>query len=279
MKVLITGAGGQLGKDLEENLKNRYHVYAFNRSELDITNQDQTQKLIYTISPDIIIHCAAYTSVDLAESEEDQAYKVNTFGTRNVVCAAEEVGAKLCFISTDYVFDGLSYIPYKEYDNLNPSSIYGKTKKAAEQLVQTLSSKYFIVRTSWLYGNHGNNFVKSMLQLSKEKNSIKVVNDQIGAPTNTIDLTYFISDLVTTDKYGIYHATNTGQCSWYEFALAIFEEYDSSIQVEPCTTEEFKRPAPRPKYSVLDHLAIRANNFNDFRNWREALKDFMRNYH
>lgn len=275
MKVIVTGAGGQLGLDLVSVLEQSCEVFALDRKQLDVTNYDQSEKIIHSIQPDIIIHCAAYTSVDLAESEEDLAFLINAEGTKNMATIAEAVGAKMCFISTDYVFDGLSAVPYKENDNTNPQSVYGKSKRAGEQFTQEISTKYFIVRTSWVYGQHGNNFVKTMLKLSKEHNQLKVVADQIGSPTYTLDLANFLAKLIVTHKYGIYHATNSGTCSWYEFAKAIFEENDIAVRVNPCHTEEFPRPAPRPKYSVLDHGAIRENGFEDLRHWREALHHFL----
>jgi dTDP-4-dehydrorhamnose reductase len=276
MKVLITGGNGQLAKDLHKILTLEHEVFSLGRAQFDVTNMGKVREIVNQVNPDVIIHSAAYTGVDLAESEEEKAYLVNSYGTRNVAIVSEEIKAKLCYISTDYVFDGRADSPYKEYDNTNPLGVYGKSKRAGEQLVQSLSTKYFIVRTSWVYGLHGNNFVKTMLKLAGERDRLKVVHDQIGSPTYTVDLAKFLSSLIQTEKYGIYHATNMGACSWYEFATAIFEESGVSIQIEPCTTEEFPRPAPRPKYSVLDHLAIRANGFEDLRHWRDALRDFIK---
>jgi dTDP-4-dehydrorhamnose reductase len=275
MKVIVTGAGGQLGRDLVPVLEQSCEVFALDRTQLDVTNYDQSDKLIHSIQPDVIIHCAAYTSVDVAESEEDLAYLINAEGTHNMASIAEKVGAKMCFISTDYVFDGHSSVPYTEYDRTNPQSVYGKSKLAGEQYTQASSTKYFIVRTSWVYGLHGSNFVKTMLNLSKEHKELKVVSDQTGSPTYTLDLANFLCNLIVTDKYGIYHATNSGACSWYEFAKAIFELNGTDIQVKPCTTAEFPRPASRPKYSVLDHGAIRKNGFEDLRHWREALEHLL----
>ncbi|MBP1157459.1 MULTISPECIES: dTDP-4-dehydrorhamnose reductase [unclassified Paenibacillus] len=276
MRILVTGANGQLGKDLVKILGDIHEVYGYDRLALDITSPVQCKSVIGKVHPDVVIHAAAYTAVDLAETEEDEAYKINAFGTRNLTAAAEELGAKFCYISTDYVFDGTTSTPYKEFDQTNPQSVYGRSKRAGELLVQSLSSKYFIVRTSWVYGIHGTNFVKTMLNLSKERDTLKVVNDQIGSPTYTVDLSRFIAQLVETECYGIYHASNSGACSWYDFACAIFEESGISMILQPCSTEEFPRPAPRPKYSVMDHLSIRTNGFKDFRNWREALRNFLK---
>jgi dTDP-4-dehydrorhamnose reductase len=275
MKVLVIGANGQLGKDLIRVLGEQFNVQGYTRHDMDITRLEQCREMICKVRPDAIIHAAAYTAVDLAESERDAAFKVNAVGSRNVAVAAQEVGAKLCYISTDYVFDGKVSQPYNEYDRTGPESIYGKSKLAGEHMVQTLTHKYFIVRTSWLYGHHGNKFVKTMLKLGKEKEQLNVVYDQVGSPTYSIDLCRFLENLIQTDKYGIYHATNTGTCSWLQFAEAIFEESGLTVQVHPCSTEQFRRPAPRPAFSVLDHMSIRTNDFKDLRHWRATLKDFL----
>lgn len=276
MKILVTGANGQLGQDLMRLLKDSFELYGFDRNDMDITDLDQCKQVMERIRPDVVIHAAAHTAVDMAESEPDAAYKVNAVGSRNVAVAANLVGSKVCYISTDYVFDGLGNKPYNEYDNTNPTGIYGKSKRAGEIAVQTLCDRYFIVRTSWVYGVHGNNFVKTMLKLGKEKDQLKVVHDQIGSPTYTVDLSAFLAELIQTEKYGIYHASNTGVCSWYEFAQAIFEESGIDILLEPCTTKEFPRPAPRPKYSVMDHMSIRTNGFTDLPHWRKALQSFLK---
>lgn len=276
MKILVTGANGQLGQDVVKILGLHHEVHGFGREQLDFTNESQCLEVLEALKPDIVIHCGAYTAVDLAETEEDLAYKINAFGTRNLAVASERVGAKLCYISTDYVFDGTATKPYREYDNTNPQSIYGKSKRAGEHLVQTLSSKYFIVRTSWVYGLYGANFVKTMLKLAQDRDSLKVVNDQFGSPTFTVDLANFLGQLIQTDRYGIYHASNSGVCSWFDFANAIFEESGKRMNVEPCSTEEFPRPAPRPRYSAMEHLSIRTNGFEDLRPWREGLRAFLK---
>ena len=282
MRVLVTGAKGQLGQDVVKILKYASHeVIASDRNSLDITEITACRKWLSKCKPDVVIHCAAYTAVDNAENEVDLAYAVNTVGTRNMVLASEEVGAEFCYISTDYVFDGMSTHAYREYDNTNPQSVYGKSKRAGEILVQSLSSSYFIVRTSWVYGLHGHNFVQTMLDLGLKKSVIKVVNDQKGAPTYTIDLAEFLLELIQTTNYGIYHASNIGECTWYEFAQAIFSEarsilnIDYPVTIEPCTTEEFPRIAPRPRNSVMDHIGIRTNDLRDLRPWRDGLKRFI----
>lgn len=282
MKVLVTGSAGQLGQDLVLLLQQQGHeVLGCDRQEMDITDLDQCTEVISGFGPDAVIHCAAHTAVDVAETDVDAAYLINATGSRNVALAAEKSGAKLVYISTDYVFDGMGTQPYHEYDNTDPQSIYGKSKRAGEILVQSLSSKFFIVRTSWVYGKYGNNFVKTMLKLGQEKPLLQVVDDQQGSPTYTVDLARFLLELIQTEKYGIYHASNSEFCTWYEFTQAIFAEAEDILglkftaKLEPCATEHFPRPAPRPRNSVMEHLSIRTNGFEDIRPWRAGLRDFL----
>ncbi|WP_092469925.1 dTDP-4-dehydrorhamnose reductase [Desulfotruncus arcticus] len=280
MKILITGARGQLGCDLEHNFFKieGCQVVSFGREEMDVTQSTNVQELVAANTPDVVIHSAANTNVDSCELEPDSAYCVNALGSRNIAVASEMVGAKLVYVSTDYVFDGTSQRPYTEFDKTNPISIYGKSKLAGERYVAGFSSKYFIVRTSWLYGEHGNNFVKTMLRLAKEKTELNVVDDQVGSPTYTKDLARFIAVLLRTDLYGIYHATNTGSCSWFQFAETIFQISGlSHIKVNPITTSELNRPAPRPAYSILDHYCIRLEGLPDLRPWEEALHEYLSN--
>ncbi len=280
LKILITGARGQLGRDIEDNFNKieGCRVISFGREEMDVTQLNNVQELVAANAPDVVIHSAANTNVDGCELEPDNAYRVNTLGSRNMAVASEKVGAKLVYVSTDYVFDGTSQYPYTEFDTTNPISVYGKSKLAGEKYVAGFSSKYFIVRTSWLYGEHGNNFVKTMLRLAKEKTELNVVDDQVGSPTYTKDLARFIVDLVQTDLFGTYHATNTGSCSWFQFAKAIFQMSGlSHIKVKPGTTSELNRPAPRPAYSVLDHYCIRLEELPDLRLWEEALQEYLSN--
>ncbi|MGM0876151.1 MAG: dTDP-4-dehydrorhamnose reductase [Bacillota bacterium] len=277
MKVLVTGAQGQLGSDVVKLLKQEgINFIGCTRQDVDIKSMETVRRKFLEYNPDVIIHTAAYTQVDLAESNEEEAFLVNAYGTRNLLIMAQEIGAVFCYISTDYVFDGKSSSPYKEYDQVNPLGVYGKSKYAGEEFVKSLTNKYFIVRTSWLYGAKGNNFVKTMLRLAEEKDNLGVVDDQVGSPTYTVDLAHFLLELIQTEKYGIYHATNLGCCSWYDFACAIFEEVGKKIEVKPLTTDEFPRQGPRPKYSVLDHLAIRSNGFQYLPPWRDALQKFMK---
>jgi dTDP-4-dehydrorhamnose reductase len=282
MKVFVTGSAGQLGQDLMLLLQGQdYEVLGCDRQEMDITDLDQCLEVIGGFGPDVVIHCAAHTAVDAAESDIDAAYLINATGSRNVALAAEQAGAKLVYISTDYVFGGKGDLPYHEYDNTDPQSIYGKSKRAGEILVQSLSSKFFIVRTSWVYGKYGSNFVKTMLKLGQEKPLLQVVDDQKGSPTYTVDLARFLLELIQTEKYGVYHASNSEYCTWYEFTQAIFTEAEDILglkftaKLEPCATEQFPRPAPRPRNSMLEHLSIRTNGFEDIRPWRDGLRDFL----
>jgi dTDP-4-dehydrorhamnose reductase len=245
------------------------------KSQLDITNADEVNKIVSFFKPEIIIHCAAYTQVDKAESEQDIAFLVNGIGTRNIAIAAERNQSKLVYISTDYVFDGASPTPYHEFSPVYPINIYGSSKLAGEMMVRDFHSKFFIIRTSWVFGMNGNNFVKTMLKLSKEKKELKVVNDQKGSPTYTVDLSRCLARLMETNKYGIYHVSNSGSCSWFEFAKEIFRQSVSLVQLEPCTTDEFPRPAKRPKNSVLDHMGLRINGFDSMPQWENALKRFL----
>ncbi|MEW9672165.1 dTDP-4-dehydrorhamnose reductase [Ammoniphilus sp. 3BR4] len=278
MKILVTGAGGQLGRDLVRILSKEHKVFGYSRHELDITDPAQVLACLRQLKPHAVVHAAAYTKVDLAETEKEQAYLVNAYGTRNVAVAAQSVGAKMAYVSTDYVFDGKTSTPYHEFDETNPLNVYGNSKLAGEEFVRSFSDKFFIVRTSWVYGVHGTNFVKTMLKMAEERNELRVVSDQIGSPTYTVDLCQFIGELMTTEKYGIYHASNAGRCSWHEFATVIFEETQKAIRVVPIKTGDFPRPAIRPAFSVLDHMSIRLNDFSGLRHWKEALKDFLKVY-
>ncbi|WP_332236947.1 dTDP-4-dehydrorhamnose reductase [Sporolactobacillus sp. KGMB 08714] len=275
-KVIVTGGHGQLGTELTIMLQKRgYETYGLGHQELDITNLDHVRRVFQKIKPDVVCHTAAYTAVDQAETDRDGAFLVNAYGTRNVALAAEEVGAKLVYVSTDYVFDGTKKGTYSEFDPPAPLGVYGQSKYAGEQFVRAFHSKFFIARTSWVYGSYGGNFVRTMLKLAADHDRLNVVDDQRGCPTFTKDLAAKIIDLFQTDRYGTYHVSNSGSCSWYEFARAIFEIKGISIQVDPCTTAEFPRPAKRPENSVFEHMALRLNGFEDVREWKQALKEFL----
>ncbi|MCU5067239.1 dTDP-4-dehydrorhamnose reductase [Bacillus pacificus] len=279
MKVLVTGAKGQLGQDVLCLLENQtWEVFRFGREELDITNEEKVREKILFIKPNIIIHTAAYTQVDQAESDEETAFKVNAEGTKYLAQAAEAVGAKFCYVSTDYVFDGTKNEPYKTDDATNPQTVYGKSKLAGERYTQKYCSRHFIVRTSWVYGLYGNNFVKTMLRLGEEKKELGVVHDQIGSPTYTKDLAMFLIKLINTKSYGTYHASNSDRCSWYEFAEEIFKQAGMKVNLRKLQTKEFIRPAKRPAFSVMDCEKQVEQGIFVFPKWKDSLAKFLREY-
>lgn len=275
MIFLITGGEGQLGRELARKLGIIHKVYSLGKSELDITKKDEVENVITTLKPDVIIHTAGFTAVDQCEAEIRKAMIVNGIGTSYVSHAARKVDAHLIYISTDYVFDGLSRVEYKEEQNPNPQSIYGFSKWIGEQYTLN-TSKGTVVRTSWLYGHDGKNFVKTMINLANQNKEIKVVNDQIGSPTYVPDLADTIIKLIHK-KNGIYHVSNTGFCSWYDFAKAILIEKGINQElIKPISTNDYGAVAPRPSYSVLGHKALINEGIPPLRHWREALKEFIR---
>jgi len=284
-KVLITGANGQLGRAMHQVLRDGmdYQIYRSSNTEdtiegisqLDITDEAAVNAFIKRIVPDIIINCAAFTAVDLCESEEDEAYRVNALGPKYLAIAAEKIGAKLVHISTDYVFDGEANRPYIEEDPTNPISVYGKTKLAGDCFVQQLCNKYFIIRTAWVYGE-GKNFVKTMLRLAESGNQLKVVADQYGTPTSALEIARVIAFLIETESYGIYHATCEGSTSWYDFAVEIFKQAGKEVSIKAIPTSEYPTPAKRPRYSVLDNKALRERHGYIMKEWKEALEEYMK---
>jgi dTDP-4-dehydrorhamnose reductase len=275
MKVLIIGSEGMLGHDLVEVLSDENELITTTIETLDITDIRNTIATVENINPNLVIHAAAYTDVDGSETDRDMTYSVNTLGTRNVAVACEKVDSIMVYFSTDYVFDGNKGCSYYEYDKANPLGVYGKTKYLGEVYIRDILDKFYIVRTSWLYGYHGPNFVSTMLNLAKTKNNISVVNDQIGSPTYTVDLANAIALLIKNPAYGIYHVTNSEHCSWYEFAQEIFEIAKIDVDLKPVTTEELVRPAPRPRYSVLENYNWRMEGFSPLRSYKKALRSFM----
>lgn len=273
---MVTGVNGQLGYDVVKGLGKKGHtVLATDRKELDITDKDSVFAYIDAHQPDAIIHCAAYTNVDAAEENQDIAYQINSLGAKYLAEAASRIGSKIAYVSTDYVFNGEGTKPYEVDQQPSPLGVYGKTKLAGEEFIKEFNPNYFIVRTAWVFGVNGNNFVKTMLKLAAEREELGVVHDQIGSPTYTVDLAAFLVSLIETDKYGIYHATNEGYCSWYEFALEIFRQAEVSIKVNPLTSEQFPRPAARPKYSVLNKDRIVNEGFSPLQHWKMALSDYL----
>lgn len=281
MRVLITGAGGQLGTDLQRILLDQLNVkcYALSRKDLNVTDASGVRDCMNSIRPEVVIHAAANTNVDGCELDPDSAYRVNTYGTRNMAVAAEKCRAKIVYISTDYVFDGKGREPFQEDSRTSPINVYGASKLAGEEMVKCFSTKFFIVRTSWLYGWTGKNFVKTILKLAKEQSELTVVDDQVGSPTFSLDLAQCIIRLMVSDAYGIYHVTNSGQCSWYEFSTKILEKFCiDEVRVTPVKSEEFKRPAPRPAYSVLGNRALRLNGFSRLPSWQDGMRRFADGY-
>jgi|LDZT01.1.fsa_nt_gi dTDP-4-dehydrorhamnose reductase/dTDP-4-dehydrorhamnose 3,5-epimerase len=276
LKFMVTGVNGQLGHDVMMQLKEiNLNVIAPIRDDFDLTNEEQVKEYIIEEKPDVIIHCAAYTAVDKAEDERDLCYAVNVEGTRFVAESAKQINAKVVYISTDYVFDGLGVEPQREDKKTAPINYYGYTKEQGEKIVRDLIDKHFIVRTSWLYGSNGNNFVKTMLKLAETRNEISVVSDQIGTPTYTKELAEFIISLVQTNKYGTYHGVNEGYCSWYEFAKAIFKKSEIDMILNPIATEDFPTRAKRPLNSRLDKTNYDAVNIKRLSNWENALSRFL----
>lgn len=275
--ILITGANGQLGSEVRKLLDEKKVTYvATDSKELDITNEAAVQKFILTLKPMAIYHCAAYTAVDAAEDEgKILNHSVNVAGTTNIAKAAEAVGAELVYISTDYVFDGTNEGEYPVDAPTNPRNEYGRAKLAGEQAVQEICSKYYIIRTSWVFGEFGKNFVFTMQRLAQSHSRLTVVSDQIGRPTWTRTLAEFMLHLTTTHQdYGIYHLSNEGHCSWYEFAKEILKE--EAVEVAPVTSEEYPQKAYRPKHSIMDLSKAKATGFN-IPTWKEALVSFEEN--
>lgn len=274
--ILVTGVNGQLGYDVVKKLdKRNIECLGIDRTELDITDKEATYEYILKLKPECVIHCAAYTAVDKAEDEEKICYKVNVLGTENIAEACKKIDAKMIYISTDYVFDGEGDIPFEVDGNIKPESVYGKTKYEGELKVKEILNKYFIVRISWVFGVNGNNFIKTMIRLGKEKESLNVVCDQIGSPTYTFDLAPLLCDIAVSEKYGVYHATNEGFCSWAEFAAEIMKKANLSCAINPIPTNQYPTKAVRPLNSRLSKKSIIDNGFNLLPNWKNALERYL----
>lgn len=276
MKILVTGATGQLGWDVMKELRRRgIDCRGTGSRDLDITDQDAVMQYIGTYRPDAVIHCAAYTAVDKAEDEPEICRKVNTDGTSYIAEACKMVDAKMIYISTDYVFGDDGDKPHEVDDPPHPLNVYGQTKWEGEEAVRHILQKYFIVRISWVFGEHGNNFVKAMLRLGKTRKEISVVADQFGAPTYTADLAPLLCDMILTEKYGTYHACNSGCCSWAELAEEIFKTAGMDVKVIPIQTEEYPVRAKRPKNSRLGMLKLKCTMGNTLPIWQASLKQFL----
>lgn len=276
MKVLITGSNGMLGHDLIDVLDGKHELIKTTSKSLDITDEDKVKDYIVNENPDIVINSAAYTDVDGCETNEEIAYKVNGEGVKNLALACKVVDCPLLHISTDYVFNGENNKPWMEDDEVGPISIYGKSKLQGEEAIESILDKFFIIRTSWLYGINGGNFPKTMLELAKTHDTLTVVTDEIGTPTYTLDLAQAIAELIETEYYGIYHITNSDYCSWFDFAKYIFQVKNINVNVVPVTAEEFARPASRPHYSVLNNSNWVNNGFKPLRSYKEAIKDYLK---
>lgn len=283
MKYLVTGASGQLGYDVKRELLSRgvaeSDIATPRAAEMNIADAQAVENYVENFQPTVIIHCAAYTNVDGAESNAETCRKVNVDGTENLVAATQKVDAKIIYISTDYVFDGENPEPYETTDQTNPQSVYGQTKYEGELAVLKYP-KHFIVRTAWVFGINGRNFVKTMLKVASDRADVAVVDDQIGSPTYTVDLAKFLVDLSESDRYGIYHATNEGFCSWAEFTEEIYRAADSDTKVKKVSTDEYAtiagRPqAKRPHYSKLSKACIENNGFRRLPSWQDATKRYV----
>lgn len=276
MKVLVTGANGQLGWDVVEELqKQNIECYGTTRKDFDIIDFEATEKFITNYMPNAVIHCAAYTAVDKAEDEQGLCYLVNASATENIAEICKKINAKMLYISTDYVFDGTKIGFYEVDDKPNPINVYGKTKLLGEQAVQRILDKYFIVRISWVFGEHGNNFVKTMLRLGKKRKELNVVADQYGSPTYTVDLAPLLVEMIQTEKYGIYHATNEGVCSWAEFAEEIFKIAGMDVKVNYITTAEYPTRAKRPMNSRLSKEKLIEKSYFKLPIYIEALRQYF----
>lgn len=288
MKVFVTGVNGQLGYDVMRELEKRGYndAVGVDIEEMDITDSESVDRVITDSNPDVVIHCAAWTAVDLAEDvdKKDKVHLVNAVGTENIAKVCKKLDCKMIYISTDYVFDGQGTRPWEPDDERNPLNVYGQTKYEGELAIEKWLEKYFIVRIAWVFGQNGKNFVRTMLNLGKTHDKLTVVDDQIGSPTYTPDLARLLVDMAESDKYGIYHATNEGFCSWYEFACEIFRqasEFDSdykNVSVSPVTSDKYPSKAKRPSNSRMNKEKLTENGFEKLPAWQDALRRYIKEY-
>jgi len=276
-RVLIVGAHGMLGQDLVKVLERFFEVVALGRDELDISLYNNVKKVLKEVSPQVVINAAGYTDVDACERKSRLAFAVNGEGAKNLARATSVLKAKLVYISTDYVFDGKKETPYSEEDQPNPLNVYGESKLMGERYVQKFADDYLIVRTQWLFGPGGRNFVDTILDLSQDRERIEVVDDQVGSPTYTLDLSRAILTLLEKDLWGVFHVSNSGSCSWYEFAKEILAQVGrDTVQLVPISSADLTRPARRPLYSVLSNEKLHKEAGLAMRPWQEALRDYLR---
>ena len=278
-KLLVTGCNGQLGRAINKELANNPEYLFINTdvAELDITNIQEVSALVKEEKPYAIINCAAHTNVNKCETDIENAYRINAIGARNLSIAANQVGAKMIHVSTDYVLPGDGTRPYTEFDAVGPKSVYGMTKLAGENFVKDFAKNYFIIRTAWLYGE-GNNFVKTMLSLAETNDTVKVVGDQFGTPTSAAELARAIAYLLPTDNYGTFHGTCEGQCSWADFAKEIFRLTGKDTKVQVITTEQYPTPAMRPAYSVLENYMFKLTTDFSFATWQNAFEEYVKDF-
>lgn len=277
MKLLVTGVKGQLGYDVVEECKKRgILAVGVDVEEMDITDPEACERVIKEAGVDAVVHCAAYTAVDAAEDNPELCRKVNAEGTKNIVKVCRELGIKMMYFSTDYVFSGQGERPWKPEDKREPLNVYGQTKYEGELAVEDGLDQYFILRIAWVFGVNGKNFIKTMLRLGKERGAVSVVHDQVGSPTYTADLAVLVVDMIQTEKYGIYHVTNEGFCSWYEFACRIFKEAGMDVEVTPVSSDAFPAKAKRPFNSRMDKSKLTENGFTPLPTWEDALKRYLK---
>lgn len=277
MRVLVTGVKGQLGYDVVNELEKRgIEAVGVDIEEMDITDAVSVDKVITEASVDAVIHCAAYTAVDAAEDNVEICRKVNADGTQNIADVCRKLDIKMLYISTDYVFDGEGTRPWEPEDDRKPLNVYGQTKYEGELAVQNTLDKFFIVRIAWVFGINGKNFIKTMLNLAKTHDHLTVVNDQYGSPTYTYDLARLLVDMIVTDKYGIYHATNEGICTWYEFACEIFRQANIEIDVQPVTSDAYPAKAKRPSNSRMSKDKLEQNGFRRLPAWQDAVARYVK---
>lgn len=277
MKVFVTGVKGQLGYDVVNELEKRgLEAVGVDIQEMDITDAESVNKVIGEAAPDAVIHCAAYTAVDAAEDNEEICRKVNADGTQNIANMCKKLDIPMIYISTDYVFDGQGERPWMPDDERAPLNVYGQTKYEGELAIQNTLEKYFIVRIAWVFGINGKNFIKTMLNLGRTRDHLTVVNDQYGSPTYTYDLARLLVDMIQTDKYGIYHATNEGICTWYEFACEIFRQAGIAVNVTPVTADQYPAKAKRPSNSRMSKDKLEENGFERLPAWQDALGRYLK---
>lgn len=276
MKILVTGVKGQLGYDVVKALESRgYQPVGVDREEMDLMNNNMIQNFIMNLKPEAIIHCAAYTAVDQAEEEVEICYQINAEAVKVIAECAKTLDIPMIYISTDYVFDGTKASEYVETDIPNPINVYGASKLKGEQYVQQLLEKFYIVRISWVFGINGNNFIKTMQRLGNEHDELNIIHDQVGSPTYTADLASLLVDMIETNRYGIYHATNEGYCSWYGFAAEIFKQSQLDVTLHPITTDQYKTKAKRPLNSQMGKQKLSDYGFHRLPTWQEALKNYL----